>query len=107
MGTKLKARSTVYEENRGGVLEGLVRSVLDRVTSDTLWKFSVRDLARKTSSVLASVYKDRHPAVITYRGVPSFLLLPLDRDDARAVLLGSAAVVQDRIKRSEESLPSI
>ena len=44
-------------------------------------RISTRDLSRNTTSVLSQIKKAGVPAVITYRGVPSFLVAPIEQDE--------------------------
>lgn len=64
------------------------------------WKISVRDLSRNVSKVLSRIYEETCPAVVTYRGVPSWVVLPLDQTRLASFLLGNVAQLTDETIRS-------
>jgi prevent-host-death family protein len=73
-------------------LELVAEPVADTGTGRPLlpWKVSVRDLSRCLSRVLANVKSQCRPVVITHRGEPSWVVLPLDQAKFGTFLLSGA-----------------
>lgn len=51
---------------------------------------SVRDLSRQTSQVLTQAQETGRPVVVTYRNVPTWLLVPLDRQQVASDMVRAA-----------------
>ncbi len=64
------------------------------------WRVSVRDLARNVSKVLALVHNEACPSVVTYRGTPTWVILPLDQRKLASFLLGNVEKLTEDIIRS-------
>jgi prevent-host-death family protein len=54
------------------------------------WKVSVRELSRQLSKVLTKVKSESRAAVITHRGEPCWVVLPLDQAKFGTFLLSGA-----------------
>jgi len=92
--TKVADTSSVVEATPNLIarlLQGAGRKVAERVP----WRISTRDLSRHTTKVLAKLHKDQRAAVITYRGLPSFLVLPIDRNDFLTFLLSHSPELEE------------
>jgi prevent-host-death family protein len=82
----------------------LLQSASKKAQEQLPWRVSTRDLSRQTTKVLGAVYREQRPAVVTYRGAPAFLVLPLDKDRLSALILGSAPQFKAEIDEDEKAL---
>lgn len=65
------------------------------------WRVSVRDLSRNLSKVFSRVHQDSCPTVVTYRGVPTWVVLPLDQSRLASFLLSNVEELTTETIRSE------
>jgi hypothetical protein len=82
----------------------LIQHATSKISDEMPRRISTRDLTRNPTTALESLRHDHRMAVITYRGVPSFLVLPLDRDDMTSLLLGASAELQKDVRAAHEAL---
>lgn len=61
----------------------------------------MRDLARRTSDVIADVQRTRVPAIVTKRGRPAVAIVPIDTDSYEDFLLAHLPQVDEWIKEAE------
>ncbi len=61
-----------------------------------------RELARSMTEVLGSLQKEEQYAVLTNRGAPSFLIVPIDPESWTSLLVASAP----QINQPQENRPS-
>ena len=69
-----------------------------------LRRFSVRQLSRETSTVLSWVHDTGRPAVITHRGLPAFVIVPVDEDRLTAWILKSTPEAMHRLAEADDEL---
>jgi antitoxin (DNA-binding transcriptional repressor) of toxin-antitoxin stability system len=68
-------------------------------------RIGTRELSRHTTAVLSAIKKAGGPSVITYRGVPSFLIAPIEQDELLTlVLAASPELLRDDISEAELAL---
>jgi len=68
-------------------------------------RVSTRELSRHTNAVLSGVKKGDSSAVITYRGIPSFLLTPIKHGDLLSALhAASPEMFDNEIHAAETAL---
>jgi antitoxin (DNA-binding transcriptional repressor) of toxin-antitoxin stability system len=82
------------------LISELLRDVGERVSKELPWRISTRDLSRHTTRALAALHTGQRSAVVTYRGVPSFLILPIDQRKLAMLLLASTPDLVERSKAS-------
>jgi hypothetical protein len=73
----------------------LVQGLSEKTSGRMPWRISTRDLSRHTTKVLTKLHEDQRAAVITYRGVPAFLVLPIDQSDVFTLFLGNAPELRE------------
>lgn len=98
-----------FEEGRvdrpaGTLLEQLLQGVDEQAATELPRRVSTRDLSRNTADVLARLHREPRSAVITYRGVPSFLLVPIDRGKLSSLLLSISPQLDADIADAHEAL---
>jgi len=84
----------------------LIQGVSEKASDQVPWRISTRDLSRHTTRFLARLQEGHRTAVITYRGVPSFLVIPIARDDLFSLFLGDAPELREDHKAAREELAS-
>jgi hypothetical protein len=89
---KQKAQSPQIESTD---VSPLAQVVSEKISGGMPWRISTRDLSRHTTKVLAKLHEDQRPAVITYRGVPSFLVLPIDQSDMFTLFWGNSPSLRE------------
>lgn len=67
------------------------------------WRVSVRDLSQRLSKIFSRVHEERCPAVVTYRGVPTWVVLPLDQSRLASFLLSNMDELTGEIIRSPDA----
>ncbi len=70
--------------------ERLLRVAEKTVVDQIPHRVTMRDLSRETPKVLSQIRASNSTAIVTYRGVPSFLVVPINPDEFSALLLASA-----------------
>jgi hypothetical protein len=73
----------------------LLRGASEKNSGQMPWRITTRDLSRHTSKLLAKLHKDQRTAVVTYRGVPAFLVVPVNQDDLVTLFLGNAPQLRE------------
>lgn len=72
------------------VLAGMLQSAVTAAARQMPIRVNTRDLSRHTTQVLGTLKQSGGSAVITHRGVPSFILVPIAVDVLPELLLSSA-----------------
>ena len=74
----------------------LVQTAASRLTDAKPVRVGVRELSRATSNVLSSLYDHRSSevGVVTFRGIPRFLLLPIDPDELTSLALSATDALE-------------
>jgi prevent-host-death family protein len=68
-------------------------------------RVTVRDLSRRTSDVLNQLEAEGTSALITHRGVPRFVIVPIDSDQvSHLILTGAPGLFTDAIAEGELAL---
>ena len=75
-------------------------------TSALFWRVTIRELSRNTSKVLAAVYKQQRPVVVTYHGEPTFIIEPIDQDRLAALILGGVPEFVGSVGKAEAGIRS-
>jgi hypothetical protein len=73
----------------------LVQGISEKTSDRMPWRISTRDLSRHTTKVLTKLQEDQRAAVITYRGVPAFMVLPIDQSDVFTLFLSNAPKLRE------------
>jgi len=69
-------------------------------------KVGMRDLKKRTSEILRAVREERAKYIITYQGLPSAVLLPVDEEEVVS-RVPDAQTIARRVARLVISIPSL
>lgn len=72
------------------IVSALVDKLSTKVYEQLPATITIRDLSRKTTKVLREIGDQQRAGIITYRGVPQFLLLPIEPALIHSLLLAGA-----------------
>lgn len=69
-------------------------------------RIGARQLSRETASVLSRLYEGRGEllGVVTFRGVPRFLLVPIDQDELLNLALAGVPDLETDVKEAHAAL---
>lgn len=82
----------------------LLQGVMQKVASKLPWRISTRDLSRHTTKFLGQLQDEQRAGLITYRGIPSFLVVPIDQSDVFTHLMGNSPKLRERHQAALEEV---
>lgn len=87
------------------IITELLQTAAGKLGTKVPRQVTVRDLSRQTSSVLTAIQAENTSALITYRGVPRYIIAPIDPDQLTSLILaGSPGIFADAVREGEEAL---
>lgn len=87
------------------VITQLLQAAADQLGQRVPKQVSIRQLSRQTTHVLSTIAEEKTSALVTFRGVPRYLLVPIDPDRITALLLsGAPGVFSNAVEDGEAAL---
>ena len=90
------------------VLTDLIQGTAERLAGKMPKRVNVRELSRATTQVLTTLRDEGTSALITYRGVPRFIIMPIDSDHvSELILAGAPGIFTQAVSEGEQALKEL